>query len=92
MSSRICLTCKHWKRHNDLLIGTCAALGDVAVKSLRFQFETCDKACPSVWEFGQEREPYLRDKRTGDELVSSWGIPYVEKVNQYYKTTLFEAL
>lgn len=93
METRICLTCKHWRRHLDEVIGTCAIVGGERwTNGLRFQYETCDKAFPSSWEFGENRAPCGRDGHNEDDLVNKWGKLNIHKVNRYYATALFEGL
>jgi len=55
---RTCLTCKHWKRHADPVVGSCQLSELGGVFGLRFQHELCDI---NAYAPGESRPAALAD-------------------------------
>ena len=77
---RTCLTCKHWKRHADPVIGSCQLSELGGVFGLRFQHELCDI---NAYAPGESRIAAFTND-TEDPFFDNRGRLRVKRAAEYY--------
>lgn len=81
MTRCTCLTCKHWKRHSDPVIGACW----VVDLPLQFRWRGQHEACTEdSYQFGEDRPAVRFGAVKNGELVDRRSRPLDHKICQYY--------
>ena len=77
---RTCLTCKHWKRHADPLVGSCQLFAQPGYFGLHFQHEVCDI---SAYAPGESRPAAMADDAE-DPFFDNRGRLPASRAAEYY--------
>jgi len=81
MNRRTCLTCKHWRRHADQMVGSCVVAEFPDPNRFRLQHEDCTEG---RYQWGEDRPAARITHSSETPLVNGAGGLILKRVCDYY--------